>query len=196
MPQQRDESYLRSLYELLMLEDITEYESPAVRDHLSNERTFLAWLRTGLTMVGVGIGIEKLALIHIFSGILGTFFILIGLIIFIYAVYRYFGTMVNLQNRRFEPNKQGIMAILTLTFLVSLATLITLSITWGFEDLSAKNSGEEFEVGEERLLELGREVQKILEERGEGTAESVDVGTLVGWGLRVRERVQAGDIII
>eukprot|EP00009_Paramoeba_aestuarina_P000680 CAMPEP_0201510408 /NCGR_PEP_ID=MMETSP0161_2-20130828/3109_1 /ASSEMBLY_ACC=CAM_ASM_000251 /TAXON_ID=180227 /ORGANISM="Neoparamoeba aestuarina, Strain SoJaBio B1-5/56/2" /LENGTH=104 /DNA_ID=CAMNT_0047905575 /DNA_START=545 /DNA_END=859 /DNA_ORIENTATION=+ len=104
--------------------------------------------------------------------------------------------MVNLQNRRFEPNKQGIMAILTLTFLVSLATLITLSITWGFEDLSAKNSGEEFEVGEERLLELGREVQKILEERGEGTAESVDVGTLVGWGLRVRERVQAGDIII
>ena len=29
------------------------------RDHLANERTFLAWIRTGLAVVGLGILLEK-----------------------------------------------------------------------------------------------------------------------------------------
>ena len=30
------------------------------RDHLANERTFLAWARTGLTFVGLGVAIDSL----------------------------------------------------------------------------------------------------------------------------------------
>jgi len=31
-----------------------------IRDHLANERTYLAWLRTGMAMIGFGTVIAKL----------------------------------------------------------------------------------------------------------------------------------------
>jgi putative membrane protein len=31
------------------------------RDHLANERTYLAWLRTGLTVLAVAVGVGKIA---------------------------------------------------------------------------------------------------------------------------------------
>ena len=31
-----------------------------IRDHLANERTYLAWLRTGMAMMGFGVVIAKL----------------------------------------------------------------------------------------------------------------------------------------
>ena len=34
---------------------------PSVRDHLANERTLLAWIRTALTMIGLGFLIDRLA---------------------------------------------------------------------------------------------------------------------------------------
>ena len=35
-------------------------EGSAARDHLANERTFLAWARTGMTFVGLGVAIDSL----------------------------------------------------------------------------------------------------------------------------------------
>jgi putative membrane protein len=37
-------------------------EPPSVRDHLANERTLLAWMRTALTVVGLGFIVDRLAL--------------------------------------------------------------------------------------------------------------------------------------
>jgi len=37
-------------------------EPPSVRDHLANERTLLAWIRTALTVVGLGFIVDRLAL--------------------------------------------------------------------------------------------------------------------------------------
>jgi putative membrane protein len=37
-------------------------EPPSVRDHLANERTLLAWVRTSLTIVGLGFIVDRLAL--------------------------------------------------------------------------------------------------------------------------------------
>jgi putative membrane protein len=37
-------------------------EPPSVRDHLANERTLLAWIRTSLTIVGLGFIVDRLAL--------------------------------------------------------------------------------------------------------------------------------------
>ena len=34
---------------------------PSVRDHLANERTLLAWIRTALTIIGLGFLIDRLA---------------------------------------------------------------------------------------------------------------------------------------
>jgi putative membrane protein len=37
-------------------------EPPSVRDHLANERTLLAWIRTALTVIGLGFIVDRLAL--------------------------------------------------------------------------------------------------------------------------------------
>jgi putative membrane protein len=37
-------------------------EPPSVRDHLANERTLLAWMRTALTVIGLGFIVDRLAL--------------------------------------------------------------------------------------------------------------------------------------
>lgn len=39
-----------------------DIEPPSVRDHLANERTLLAWMRTALTVIGLGFIIDRLAL--------------------------------------------------------------------------------------------------------------------------------------
>jgi putative membrane protein len=36
-------------------------DTPTVRDHLANERTLLAWIRTALTVIGLGFLIDRLA---------------------------------------------------------------------------------------------------------------------------------------
>ena len=40
---------------------MAEPEPPTARDHLANERTLLAWIRTALTVVGLGFVIDRLA---------------------------------------------------------------------------------------------------------------------------------------
>lgn len=39
-----------------------DVEPPSVRDHLANERTLLAWVRTSLTVIGLGFIVDRLAL--------------------------------------------------------------------------------------------------------------------------------------
>ena len=40
---------------------MAEPEPPTVRDHLANERTLLAWIRTALTVIGLGFIVDRLA---------------------------------------------------------------------------------------------------------------------------------------
>ena len=43
---------------------VVENSGSTARDHLANERTFLAWTRTGLALVGLGVGIDGLQRAH------------------------------------------------------------------------------------------------------------------------------------
>ena len=43
------------------MDDEKPIAPPSVRDHLANERTLLAWIRTSLTIVGLGFIIDRLA---------------------------------------------------------------------------------------------------------------------------------------
>ena len=40
--------------------DLVENRESTARDHLANERTFLAWVRTALGLVGLGVLLERL----------------------------------------------------------------------------------------------------------------------------------------
>jgi putative membrane protein len=44
------------------MDERSRIEPPSVRDHLANERTLLAWVRTALTVVGLGFIVNRLAL--------------------------------------------------------------------------------------------------------------------------------------
>lgn len=49
-------SYLGQLYSKYSTSYLLENKSATARDHLANERTFLAWLRTSLSLITVGVG--------------------------------------------------------------------------------------------------------------------------------------------
>jgi putative membrane protein len=52
-------------------------EPPSVRDHLANERTLLAWVRTSLTVIGLGFIVDRLAL----EGLAGRLEALFGVVL-------------------------------------------------------------------------------------------------------------------
>jgi putative membrane protein len=52
-------------------------EPPSVRDHLANERTLLAWIRTSLTVIGLGFIVDRLAL----EGLAGRVEAMLGVVL-------------------------------------------------------------------------------------------------------------------
>jgi putative membrane protein len=51
---------------------------PAVRDHLANERTFLAWVRTSVTFIGLGFAVDRLLATDASGQLLGLGLMVVG----------------------------------------------------------------------------------------------------------------------
>jgi len=67
-------------------------------DHLANERTFLAWVRTGIALIGFGLVIAKFAIfISLINASkqptgsvrLGELLVLMGAVVIVYGLYDY-----------------------------------------------------------------------------------------------------------
>jgi len=86
----------------------TEIKDPRMADHLANERTFLAWIRTSLGIVAFGFVIERFGLVmrqmglflgksglkntamtHGFSELVGIFVIGFGIVISLLAYFNF-----------------------------------------------------------------------------------------------------------
>lgn len=82
-------------------QNIIENSGSTARDHLANERTYLAWIRTSLSLIGASIGILKwensLAVEGYLIGILGV-------VSFVSSTWRYFHIQHLLLEGSFEPN--------------------------------------------------------------------------------------------
>jgi len=91
-----------------MVQDLIENRESTARDHLANERTFLAWVRTSLGLVGLGVLLERLGAggegIAVAAG-LG--FIGFGGLSLIYAVSRYLWVAKNLERGMFPVAIRG-----------------------------------------------------------------------------------------
>jgi len=92
-------------------------------DHLANERTFLAWIRTGIALIGFGFVIAKFAIfLNLIKGtkgvsisssvIYGEVLIFVGAITIAYGLYSYVEVEKDLQEGTYRSRKlqNGIFA--------------------------------------------------------------------------------------
>ncbi|KAG2227862.1 hypothetical protein INT45_002100 [Circinella minor] len=107
---------------------LLENTGSVARDHLANERTFLAWLRTSLSTISVGVGITQLFRLEkelkVPGQLLGVAFISIGMLFLIFALIRFFHSQVAM-TRGYFPATRGIVVVaVTTTFTALLSLLI------------------------------------------------------------------------
>ena len=88
----------------------------AVRDHLANERTVLAWQRTALAVVGIGFVVDRFALgpagPTLLGSVLGTLLVVIGAAVSVVGAYRFVRTERESDTKTYRP---AILAHLVLT---------------------------------------------------------------------------------
>jgi uncharacterized membrane protein YidH (DUF202 family) len=108
------------------------------RDLLASERTFLAWTRTGLGFIALGVALEK---VEAFAAISPTLLQLensntklaagtlvgTGSLIVAHGTSRYFGVLKDLQEGYYRPNRMGIIGLASGSIAVAFAgTLLVL----------------------------------------------------------------------
>jgi putative membrane protein len=96
------------------------------RDHLANERTYLAWLRTSLAVVAAGAFLVRLtdsrtSRTVAASAVTVTF----GVLALAYGTIRYYRVARQLDNNHFEPARRAPL-VLALAVLVGLGIVLPL----------------------------------------------------------------------
>lgn len=96
--------------------DRRELPEAAVRDHLANERTLLAWQRTALGIIAIGFLVDRFALegggTTVTGSILGIVIVLLGAAVSIVGVYRFMRTEREIDTHTYRP---ALLAHLALT---------------------------------------------------------------------------------
>jgi len=107
---------------------VIQNQGSTARDHLANERTFLAWVRTSLGVVGLGVVVVKLvAEDAVVTELAGLIFIALGVVGLAYSLTRYRRVADHLQNGLFPIARVGPWALTAVALLVAaVATLMIL----------------------------------------------------------------------
>jgi putative membrane protein len=87
-----------------------------VRDHLANERTYLAWMRTAIALMGFGVVIARLRIFQVpvnptpgNGWKLGLTFALLGLSTVILTTKHYFNVRHDIDSDTYEPADQWVL---------------------------------------------------------------------------------------
>lgn len=107
--------------------DAIENRGSLARDQLANERTFLAWVRTGLGFVGAGVIVAKLIDDRGPSALaMGIGFIVAGLALLLYGFVRYRKIAALLDEGRYRTARRGPLALVALCLLLGVAAAVYL----------------------------------------------------------------------
>lgn len=106
-----------------------------IRDHLANERTFLAWTRTGIAMMGFGFLVAKLRLelapsapgTPVRTATLGVFFALAGIVTVVISTWRYFTVKKMIEQDTFRPFGYRITLFALLLVAIGVAIILNLA---------------------------------------------------------------------
>lgn len=95
------------------------------RDHLANERTYLAWMRTAIALLGFGVVIVRLRAFQIPMNTtpgngwkLGLVFSLVGLITVLISTRQYFSVQHDIDADTYEPADRLIILFSTIVVLL------------------------------------------------------------------------------
>jgi putative membrane protein len=107
------------------LEKPNRRNSARIREHLANERTYLAWMRTAISLIGFGVVIVRLRLLNPPTTItpgngwrLGLIFSFVGLATVILSTYHYFAIRRDIDEDTYEPSDRWVLIFsLTITLL-------------------------------------------------------------------------------
>jgi putative membrane protein len=100
-------------------------EPPSARDHLANERTLLAWIRTALTVVGLGFLVDRLAVQGQASALetwAGIGIVLLGAVIAVVGGFSYLRARRDLEEGTYSP------AVTLNVVLVALVALLAVGV--------------------------------------------------------------------
>ena len=116
------------------MKDLQNHSNEKSREHLANERTFLAWIRTSIALMGFGFVIVKFALFlkqlsimlqerplpsaKGYSASIGVIMVALGIVLAILAFWQYKKVQKQLNSESFVPSS-------------ILSTLLTLAIVLG-----------------------------------------------------------------
>lgn len=106
-----------------------KFSKPGASDHLANERTFLAWIRTSIALMGFGFVVVKFSLFlkqlsiavysikpvptRGFSAVIGIVLVIIGALTALIGFLRYSHIEKQLLSQSFVPNSK-LLALLTM----------------------------------------------------------------------------------
>jgi putative membrane protein len=99
------------------------------RTHLANERTFLAWWRSGLTALGVGLAVGRVvpaftAAAHWPYAVVGAAYALFGLGLVLYGTARHRAVEEAIMSGGFtRPHRAAVTVFSTAASLIALATI-------------------------------------------------------------------------
>ncbi|CAO3637030.1 unnamed protein product [Cunninghamella blakesleeana] len=132
--------YANRFYEPRSFSYYLENKGSVARDHLANERTFLAWLRTSLALISVGVALTQLFRIErrlneesiddklLKSGrLIGLMFIIFGIMFVLFALSRYFHNQAAMIKGYF-PASRGIIIISSASVFLSVLLLFLIII--------------------------------------------------------------------
>ncbi|HEY4878417.1 MAG TPA: DUF202 domain-containing protein [Candidatus Acidoferrales bacterium] len=116
-----------------------------VTEHLSNERTFLAWVRTSISVIVFGFVVAKfgVTLRQFFrfenlepretgySLILGVSFMVVGILLAILAIWRYQSTRLQIEQDKFRPANTTIYIVGVVTGILGAMLVFYLLATTG-----------------------------------------------------------------
>ena len=110
-------------------EDETAFDEALIRTYLANERTFLAWLRSAVVLLGVGVGAIALGTTSGASAALafalGGFTVFSAMVMVVWAYVAFGTTTASIGKRRYRPGR-GLVATASLLVLIAGAVVLTL----------------------------------------------------------------------
>ncbi|PYD07954.1 hypothetical protein DND36_31600 [Pseudomonas savastanoi pv. glycinea] len=112
--------------------------NPSLHLHLTNlqmanERTFLAWLRTSLSLTTIGIGIVQLFKLQLkgeyeemtkFGKPIGAGFFLLGILVLLFGCYRFFNVQALLLQDKYPISYFSVLLLVASVFVLVFATVV------------------------------------------------------------------------